>query len=384
MMIEDLIIEEKNNIIKIAGMKDGSLCEFMMQKKDGFNEGNIYLGKIVKKINTANEKEGYFVNIGDSKDAFINAEERELEDLKANEGQDIVVQITQEQRAEKGARVVRFLHMAGINLVYCPYGSEIELSNKIVDEEQRNRLYDLVVNSAESGGWIIRTHAAEVTDEDIANEIKKLENDFRNIMAMAKTTKAPQLLFAKENILEDIIIHNEESLQKIIVNNHLTEEKLHSAAVIEYETEPFKKYGVDEMLNEALQKVIKLRCGGRVIIEETKALVAIDVDSGDGVAQGGIGRVNQEAAYEIAKQIILRNLSGKIIIDFAGMAEFKFLKGVMEILEKQLQNDVAKAKVLGLSRAGNVEIVRTRKRPTLRDLLSEECPTCQGTGRVEK
>lgn len=384
MMIEDLIIEEKNNITKIAGMKDGSLCEFMMQKKDGFNEGNIYLGKIVKKINTANGKEGYFVNIGDSKDAFINAEERELEDLKANEGQDIVVQITQEQRAEKGARVVRFLHMAGINLVYCPYGSEIELSNKIVDEEQRNRLYDLVVNSTESGGWIIRTHAAEVTDEDIANEIKKLENDFRNIMAMAKTTKAPQLLFAKENILEDIIIHNEESLQKIIVNNHLTEEKLHSAAVIEYETEPFKKYGVDEMLNEALQKVIKLRCGGRVIIEETKALVAIDVDSGDGVAQGGIGRVNQEAAYEIAKQIILRNLSGKIIIDFAGMAEFKFLKGVMEILEKQLQNDVAKAKVLGLSRAGNVEIVRTRKRPTLRDLLSEECPTCQGTGRVEK
>ena len=378
MMIEDLIIEEKNNITKIAGMKDGSLCEFMMQKKDGFNEGNIYLGKIVKKINTANGKEGYFVNIGDSKDAFINAEERELEDLKANEGQDIVVQITQEQRAEKGARVVRFLHMAGINLVYCPYGSEIELSNKIVDEEQRNRLYDLVVNSAESGGWIIRTHAAEVTDEDIANEIKKLENDFRNIMAMAKTTKAPQLLFAKENILEDIIIHNEESLQKIIVNNHLTEEKLHSAAVIEYEAEPFKKYGVDEMLNEALQKVIKLRCGGRVIIEETKALVAIDVDSGDGVAQGGIGRVNQEAAYEIAKQIILRNLSGKIIIDF------EFLKGVMEILEKQLQNDVAKAKVLGLSRAGNVEIVRTRKRPTLRDLLSEECPTCQGTGRVEK
>ena len=258
MMIEDLIIEEKNNITKIAGMKDGSLCEFMMQKKDGFNEGNIYLGKIVKKINTANGKEGYFVNIGDSKDAFINAEERELEDLKANEGQDIVVQITQEQRAEKGARVVRFLHMAGINLVYCPYGSEIELSNKIVDEEQRNRLYDLVVNSAESGGWIIRTHAAEVKDEDIANEIKKLENDFRNIMAMAKTTKAPQLLFAKENILEDIIIHNEESLQKIIVNNHLTEEKLHSAAVIEYETEPFKKYGVDEMLNEALQKVIKL------------------------------------------------------------------------------------------------------------------------------
>ena len=152
----------------------------------------------------------------------------------------------------------------------------------------------------------------------------------------------------------------------------------------EYTTEPFKKYGIDEMINDALKKVIKLKCGGRIIVEETKACVAIDVDSGEGVSQGGLGRLNQEAAYEIAKQIILRNLSGKIIIDFAGMAEFKFLKSCIDIMEKELRDDTSHAKVLGISKAGNVEIVRMRKRPTLCDLLTEECKTCCGTGRVEK
>jgi ribonuclease G len=141
---------------------------------------------------------------------------------------------------------------------------------------------------------------------------------------------------------------------------------------------------LEDRIAEALCKVVKLKCGGRVIIEETKALTAIDVDSGEGTAQGGFGRLNQEAAEEIAHQIILRNLSGKIMIDFAGMSEFRFLKPVMDILEKALANDVARAKVLGLSRAGNVEVVRMRRRPSLSDVLTEECATCAGTGRVEK
>ena len=139
-----------------------------------------------------------------------------------------------------------------------------------------------------------------------------------------------------------------------------------------------------EKLDEALQKEVKLKCGGRVIIEETKAFVSIDVDSGEGYTQGGFNRLNNEASVEIAKQIILRNLSGKIIIDFAGISDYKFLKNSIDILEKELSDDICKARVLGLSRAGNLEIVRNRRRPTLQDLFSEECPTCRGTGRVEK
>lgn len=383
-MIDTIVVEEKNGTKKIAGLKEGVLREFLMQKDGGFNEGNIYLGRITKKIHTANGKDGYFVNIGAEKEAFINAQERELEDLKANEGQDVVVQIIQEQRAEKGPRVSRFLQLAGEYLVFCPYGSEIEISSKIVDEDKKEELYNLVVANCQNGGWIIRTFAAEVAHEDIVEEAKKLEDVFDKLLLEAKKAKAPSRLFIKDNVLEEFINRNKDTLQKVVVDNHLTQEKIKNLAETEYLAKTFEQYGIEEMLEEALHKIVKLPCGGRIIIEETKACVVIDVDSGEGTAQGGLGRLNQEAAYEIAKQIVLRNLAGKIIIDFAGIAEFKFLKYAMDILQQELQNDVSKTKVLGLSRAGNVELLRIRRRPTLCDLLSEECPTCRGTGRVEK
>ena len=175
-----------------------------------------------------------------------------------------------------------------------------------------------------------------------------------------------------------------ESLSKITTNSHLLEEQLKEDYVVEYKLKPFEEKGVDEMIHEALKKEIKLPCGGRIFIEETKAFTAIDVDSAVGSSQGGLGRLNTEAAQEIARQIILRNLSGKIIIDFAGIAEYKFLKSTMELLEKELAEDLSKASVLGLSRAGNVEVIRQRRRPSLSDLYMEECPTCQGQGKVEK
>lgn len=382
-MLDEIIVEEKKGLKRFAGLKDGRLCEFVVQDENKANEGNIYLGKITKKIQTANGKEGYFVNIGSAREAFINSEENELEDLKAHEGQDVVVQVTQEQRAEKGARMARFLHLAGINLVYCPYGSDIEISSKIIDEEKREELCNIVVEKDSEGGWILRTHAAEVKKEEIWSEMEKLQALFDTVMAKAKMSKAPCLLLAKDNTLQEMICRNTDTLQRIVVNNHLFEKELQPLPV-EYASTPFEDAGIEEMLSAALQKIVKLKCGGRVIIEETKAFAAIDVDSGDGCAQGGFNRLNQEAAYEIARQIMLRNLSGKIIIDFAGISEFKFLKNAMDILSQELREDYAKSHVLGLSRAGNVEIMRMRRRPSLSDLLTEECPTCCGTGRVEK
>ena len=148
--------------------------------------------------------------------------------------------------------------------------------------------------------------------------------------------------------------------------------------------EPFAEYGLEEAISEALQKTVRLKSGGRIHIEETRACVAIDVDSGDDKSNGSITRLNSEAAVEIARQIRLRNLSGKIIVDFAGSSEYKFLKPVIEELENALAEDPHRAKVLGLSRGGNVEIQRVRRRPTLSDVLTTECETCQGTGRVAK
>lgn len=383
-MIDKIVVHDGKGIRKVAGFKNGVLKEFVVHDKSKANEGNIYLGKITKKIKTANNKEGFFVNIGSEREAFINAEEKDLEDLVAHEGQDIVVQVTQEQRAEKGVRVARFLHFVGVNLVFCPYGGEINISNKIINEEKRVQIYNLVAENSKEGGWIIRTHAEEAKKEDIIEEMNDLYLLFKDVVKKAKECKAPNLLFEKDNILQEMIIRNLPYLQRVYVDNHLLKDDIGFDVGVEYVKDAFKKEGIDEFLAEALQEVICLKCGGRVIIEETKAFVAIDVDSGKGFTQGSFSRLNIEAAKEIAHQIILRNLSGKIIIDFAGISDFKFLKDAINVLERELDEDYAKARVLGLSRAGNVEILRMRKYPSLRDLLTEECASCQGTGRVEK
>ena len=383
-MLDEIIIQTKDGVMQIAGLENGRLGEFVIYDEKKANEGNVYLGKITKKIQTANGKEGYFVNIGASKEAFINAEENDLEDLKAHEGQDIIVQVVQEQRAEKGARMSRFLRLAGVYLVYCPYGSDIEISTKIIDETARERLYRLITDNSETGGWIVRTMAADTGDNEILAEMSKLKTLFAGIITEAKNSKAPALLSAKNNVLQDMIYHHMDGLRRVVVNNHLLQDELDKILPAEYAASPFAEAGIDDMLEEALRKIVKLDCGGRVIIEETRACTAIDVDSGEGTAQGGFGRLNQEAAAEIVRQIILRNLSGKIVIDFAGIAEFKYLKKALDILTEGLADDPARGRVLGLTRAGNVEIIRTRRRPSLRDLLTEECSVCMGTGRVEK
>lgn len=383
-MLDEIIIQTKDGVMQIAGLENGRLGEFVIYDEKKANEGNVYLGKITKKIQTANGKEGYFVNIGASKEAFINAEENDLEDLKAHEGQDIIVQVVQEQRAEKGARMSRFLRLAGVYLVYCPYGNDIEISTKIVDETARERLYRLIADNSETGGWIVRTMAAESGDNEILAEMSKLKTLFAGIITEAKNSKAPALLSAKNNVLQDMIYHHMDGLRRVVVNNHLLQNELNKILPAEYAASSFAEAGIDDMLEETLRKIVKLDCGGRVIIEETRACTAIDVDSGEGTAQGGFGRLNQEAAAEIVRQIILRNLSGKIVIDFAGIAEFKYLKKALDILTEGLADDPARGRVLGLTRAGNVEIIRTRRRPSLRDLLTEECSVCMGTGRVEK
>ena len=383
-MIDELVIEEKNNVKKIAGLKEGKLRKFIIQDNNKPSEGNIYIGKITKKITTANGKQGFFVNIGDDKDAFINAEERNLENLVAHEGQDIIIQVQQEQRAEKGARLVRFITISGINLVYKPYGSEIEVSSKIKNEENRKKLYDLIYNHSSEGGWIIRTNAENEKSDIILEEMNKLKCMFSNILEGAKKAKSPAILYVNDNVIGDIINNNKDYLNKITVNTHVLENVLAKDFYVEYDSKAFDSTGVNYFLEDVLDKQVKLPCGGRLFIEETKAFVSIDVDSGEGNIQGGSGILNQEAAIEIARQIILRNLSGKIIVDFAGIPEYKFLKKSIDTLIKELSFDNIKSTVLGLTKAGNVEIIRSRRRPSLNDILTEECSVCKGTGRVEK
>lgn len=389
MSIDTIVYEKKNSSIRMALLEQGNLRELEFSHENAASEGNIYLGKITRKIELAHDKVGFFIDINDGRDAFLNAEELGLKDVNYTEGQSIVVQVTQEKRAEKGAKVIRALQFVGDHIVYCPYRLTIEASPRIENLSKLAEYKEKVLeHTTGQEGWILRTSSVDVPFTEIAEEMEQLRNSYDEVRMKARTAKAPALLYAKTAPLFEALARHGETLSKVVVNNHNLENELKEICGneldIEYMAEPFAELGLDEAISEALLKTVNLPSGGRLSIEETKACVAIDVDSGNDNGRGSISALNQEAAVEIARQIRLRNLSGKIIIDFAGSSEYKYLKPVLETLEVELAKDSNRGRLLGLSKAGNVEILRIRRRPTLQDVLSVDCDSCQGTGRVMK
>lgn len=388
MITADTIVYEKSGVDAcLAVLDNGKLREFEVFNENGAAEGNVYLGRIVKKVPLAEDKFGFMVNIGDNREAFMSAQERGLLEVNMTEGQCVVVQVSKEARADKGAKLVRAVQIAGTYLVYRPFGTYIDVSSKINDEEKVRELHDAVQKnvSNQQEGWVVRTAAADADINAVVEEMSELRNIYENIRIKARSANAPALLYAKENPLFDLIRRYHTTLTAVVVNDHNLEDKVKAvfSGEVSYNADPSEKYGLQDMLQEALQKTVKLPSGGEIHIEETRAFVAIDVDSAGSVARGETDNLNREAAVEIARQILLRNLAGKIIIDFAGSGEYRFMRGIMDILDEELAGDAQGARVLGLSKAGNVEIIRRRKHPSLLEQFSAECPTCGGTGRVE-
>ena len=389
MSIDTIVYETKNNSTRIALLGEGSLKELEIIEANRALEGNIYLGKVAKKVELANGKIGFFIELGEGREAFLNAEEYGLDELKISEGQSLVVQVAQEKRAEKGPKVTRALQFVGENLVYCPYKLSVEASSKISDRAKAEAYRQLVLeNTSGQEGWIVRTSAVNETEKQIVDEMNYLRNVYEDVRQKARKLSAPALLYAKANPIFEYVSKYMLDLKKVVLNTRNVEEDLKKRfgeeVVTEIDAQPFETFGLEDAIVEALNKEVKLRNGGRITIEETKALVAIDVDSGRDNGKGSLTHLNEEAAVEIAKQIRLRNLSGKIMIDFAGASDYRFLKPVIEVLEKEVAKDSTRTSVLGLSRAGNVELIRVRRRPSLQDMLTVECETCQGTGRVLK
>lgn len=386
-MKADKIVYDKNDdAFGIAVFDEKGPAEIDIYNESRALEGNVYLGKIVKKINLANDRYGFMVDIGDGHEAFLNSYEPILKEANMNEGQSVVVQVLQEKRAEKGAKVVRNVQLVGTFMVYCPFRYDIEVSRKIGDVEKIEKYTKLVKEkSIGQEGWVVRTMAETATEDQIVEEMVRLRDIYENIRKKARTMTAPALLYAKESPLFEYINRYHDTLREVVVDTPKLAEAVEAvfAGKVTIQKDGFEEFGVDDAIVEALNRSVKLPHGGSLQIEETRACVAIDVDSGNLREVGDIDNLNREAAKEVARQIRLRNLSGKIIIDFAGSSEYRFMKSVIDCLEEELADDACHSRVLGLSRAGNIEIIRQRRRPSLRDLYTVECPTCSGTGRVE-
>ena len=387
MKADTIVYEKKENVIRLAVLSNGNLLEFDTFDENAATEGNVYLGKITHKIELANQKTAFKVNIGDGKDAFLSAYEPDLKEVNMSEGQSVVVQVLQEQHAEKGAKVVRNIQIVGTTVVYRPFKGFVDISSKITDKELIQS-YRTAILSHRQGqeGWAVRTAATDFDVDTILEEMVKLRSIYENIRVNARNATAPALLYKKENPVYEYIRRYKDSLTKIVLNNHNLESEINGFTDIqtEYSTNPFELYGLEDQLTEALAQTIALKSGGNLYIEQTKACVTIDVDSASVKEGSNPFELNNEAAHEIAHQIRLKNLSGKIIIDFAGLKDYEYMRPVMDILSSDLADDPCRGRVLGLSKAGNIEILRQRRRPSLLDLYTEECPTCQGSGRVEK
>ncbi len=387
MKADTLVYEKKGNNVRLAALNGGKLAELDLYDDTRAGEGNVYLGKITRKIELANDRFGFKVNIGDAEDAFLNGWEPDLKECNMAEGQSVVVQVTQERRAEKGAKVVRNIQIVGTTLVYRPFYMNVDVSSKIEDKTLAQKYRSAVwENTTGQEGWAVRTAAVDYPVEEVLEEMVKLRGIYEDIRVKARQATAPALLYVRENPLFEYIRRYKDALEKIVVNDHHLEEKINEAAgttMAVFEAEPFEKFGLEDEIVEALNRTVKLPNGGEIHIEQTHAFVTIDVDSGSHEG-GAVNSLNEEAAHEIARQIRLKNLSGKILIDFAGSSEYRYMRSLMDILSSDLADDPCRARVLGLSKAGNIEMLRQRRRPSLLDTYTEECPTCQGTGRVEK
>ncbi len=402
---------------RVAIIENDRLVEFYIEREETqILVGRIYKGRVE---NVVKGLRGAFVNIGLRKNGFLplveipefDALDDDDEDKGAkarseprtitiDEGEDILVQVVKDPFAEKGARLTSYASIPGRYLVYFPNGQRVGISRRIRDRRVRSRLREAVRRyKSPHAGLIIRTLAEEARPEDLRAEYEGLEAIWNETRARAEAAKAPAVVYEEPSIgvklvrdqfgadVDRMIVDNEEAYREI------TEYLGRVAPAIKRRVELYKgdvplleQTGVEAELERVFQKRIWLKSGGFITIDQTEAMVAIDVNTGRSAREDDPERLilqtNLEAAAEIARQIRLRDLAGLLIIDFIDMEDVKNTEQVIAELKLHLSNDRAKADYSKMSRFGLLEMTRERTRPGMMYAMHETCPTCKGTGRV--
>jgi ribonuclease G len=322
--------------------------------------------------------------------------------LKA--GQEIIVQIAKEPLGKKGARITSHVALPGRFLVYMPTVNHIGVSRKINSAEMRSKLRNVVgeYKNTFSGGFIVRTAAGNVTEQDLRMDIEFLGKMWQDICARSEQKKAPALLHRDLNLVERILrdyvnsdyssiwIDNEEEFSKVVEFVSRFQPDLASRVKLYTKEAPiFEEFGIQQELDKALRPKVWLKSGGYIVINHTEALVAIDVNTGKFVGRGStrledtIVKTNLEAVKEIVRQIRLRDLGGIIVVDFIDMEERRNRDKVMHALDDALRADKAPSKVLSFNEFGLVAITRKRTKQALEKVLCQPCPYCTGSGMVK-
>jgi Rne/Rng family ribonuclease len=319
------------------------------------------------------------------------------------EGQEVLVQIAKEPIAKKGARITSHIALPGRFLVYMPTVNHIGVSRKIASEDERLRLKRIVSSERENGlgGFIVRTAAANIKEEDLRADIRFLKHLWAEIKNRAENDRSPALIYHDLNLVERVLrdqvnadfsqiwVDTEDEYERVVrFANRFQPSLVRRIKLYTKDTPLFEEFGIQEEINRSLKSKVWLKSGGYLVINQTEALVAIDINTGKYVGktqrlEDTIVKTNVDAVKEIVRQVRLRDLGGIIVIDFIDMDERRNRQKVMQALEEALRNDRAPSKVLQFNDFGLVAITRKRVKQSLERTLGESCPYCAGAGFVK-
>jgi ribonuclease E len=318
-------------------------------------------------------------------------------------GQEVLVQIAKEPIAKKGARITSHIALPGRFLVFMPTVNHVGVSRKIESDGERRRLKEILLSEKgdASGGFIVRTAASGASEEELRSDLRFLLNLWADIKTRSESSKSPALIYHDLNLIERILRDQvTDNFSAIWVDTEAEYERvlrflqrfqpslIRRVKLYSKDTPLFEQFGINEEINKALRSKVWLKSGGSIVINQTEALVAIDINTGKYVGkttklEDTIVKTNLDAIPEIVRQIRLRDLGGIIIIDFIDMDERKNRNRVMAALEEELKNDRAPSKVLQFNDFGLVAITRKRVKQSLERTLSTTCNICQGTGMTK-
>ncbi|HJX28300.1 MAG TPA: Rne/Rng family ribonuclease [Thermoanaerobaculia bacterium] len=429
-MTSKMLIESDPHQTRIAILEDDRLTEIFVERhRHRGLVGNVYKGRVTRVLPGM---QAAFVDVGLERDAFLYVsdvasdveamEELDLEhtdepsspqnhhahhhpapsiDELLKPGQEIIVQVVKDPLPSKGARISTHVTLPGRYLVLLPTVRHFGVSRRIEDETERERLLELISHlSGSNGGLIVRTVGEEKGPEEFETDQAYLSRLWDRIRHRAAKVSAPTLLHQDLDlalrVVRDLLrpefavlwVDGEETYERIVEFLDQVQPSLVSKVkLFRQGATLFEQFGIEEQIEAALKSKVWLKSGGYIVINQTEALVAIDVNTGRFVGQSNLEdtvlQTNLEAVQEIVRQIRLRDLGGIIVIDLIDMVEQAHREEVFAALDSELKKDRAKTKMLNISEFGLVEITRKRSRANLERLLTQPCPYCSGRGRVK-
>jgi ribonuclease G len=414
---KDIVVSYSDIETRIAVLCEGLLLEYFVERPEQNSlVGNIYKAKV---LNLMSGLKAAFVNIGLDRNGFLPLNEIPFEDfaelfesdveleqeyrpeeIKLRKDQEIIVQVTKDSYGIKGPRVTSYISIPGRYVVVLINAKNIGVSRKIRHRREREELFKIGKQIKPEGmGMIIRTASARAKHDEIKKEVEALKRNWEQHLAQIKDP-APVLVYREPDAVIKVVrdlfnreirnmyVDSEQEYRKILNYLGSVSPRMKSRVKLYTEAQPiFQKFNIEEQLKDIQERKVWLRSGGYIVIDQTEAFVAIDVNTGKSSKEKQAERLafstNLEALREIARQLRLRDIGGLVVVDLIDLDKKDNIRRMVREFKSMIRDDRARYRIGTISEFGLFEFTRERSRVSVTHALSETCPLCKGKGRVQ-